>query len=57
MKKLSFEDWQKQVNIRVIKIIGLTIDDLPDFDYWSAWDAGISPSETARDVIQAARDY
>lgn len=57
MKKETFEVWQAKVNSFLIRRCGFGIEDLPDFDYWSAWGANISPSETAKDVIQAAKDY
>lgn len=56
-KKEPFEVWMRKVNAYIGKYCGFSADDLPDFDYWLAWDSDISPSETAKDVIRAARDY
>lgn len=57
MKKDTFEVWQNKVNAIIEKRTGFGIDDLPDFDYWNYWDDGVSPSQTATEVIQNARDY
>lgn len=54
--KLSFEEWQIKVNSYVIRGCGMEIDDLPDYDYWNAWDAGDSPHKCAQDVIANAKE-
>jgi hypothetical protein len=35
---------------------GLVSDDIPDYDYWSAYSAGICAEETARRAIRNAKD-
>jgi hypothetical protein len=57
MKKHTFEQWQILVNLEIVKRTGLGIDDLPDFDYWNYWHDGVSPVETAEEVIENARNY
>lgn len=56
-KKLTFEEWQARVNKVLINRVDLGIDDLPDYDYWTAWNCGESPLECARDVLENAMNY
>lgn len=53
----DFETWQNKVNTFLIKKWGFGIDDLPDWDYYNAWNDGIPPSQAAYMVIQNAKDY
>lgn len=57
MKRDDFETWMKKVNAFIERKTGFGIDDLPDWDYWNAWNDGMPPSQAAYQVIQAARDY
>lgn len=57
MKRDTFEVWQAKVNAFLIRKCGFGIDDLPDWDYYNAWNDGMPPSQAAYQVIQNARDY
>ena len=35
---ITFSDWKKEVDNIVLKKIGLHCNDIPDYDYWKAWD-------------------
>lgn len=48
---LEFEDWLAKVDNCLIEAIELGKDDLPDQDYWSAWDAGLRPSQFAAQIL------
>lgn len=54
--KLTYEEWKRQVNACVHTLTGLDADDLPDFAYRDAYEAGRTPAATARAVFRAARD-
>ena len=56
-QKMTFEDWQREVNNALMRMCGMAIDDLPDYDYWCAWEAGDEPEETAKQVIENAHGY
>ena len=51
---MTFRQWKNRVNAQVAKTCGLGCDDLPDWDYWSAYDSGMIPSEAAREVLEEA---
>lgn len=53
-QEISFEAWLKQVNRIVFQTCGLGVEDIPDYDYWSNWDAGVSPKETAEEALDNA---
>ena len=53
-KQIAFEDWLKMVNTFVIDSCGLGIEDIPDYDYWSSWDAGMSPEEVGQEALEEA---
>jgi hypothetical protein len=53
-KQIAFEDWLKIVNTFVIDSCGLGIEDIPDYDYWSSWDAGMNPEEVAQEALEEA---
>lgn len=55
--KMSFEQWRAKVNMYVEMYIGLGCDDLPDWDYWYAWNDGMSPSKAASEVVRNAKSY
>jgi hypothetical protein len=54
MAKMTFEQWQAKVNQAIINQVDLEIDDLPDYDYWNAWNDGETPAYTAKMVIANA---
>ena len=53
----TFDQWMQEVNRAVEHLVGLSADDLPDWNYRDAYDDGASPSSAARQAIRAARDY
>lgn len=57
VEDIEFTKWQKKVDTFVFKIIGLNLTDLPDEDYRTAFDNGISAQRFAKRVIRnAVRD-
>lgn len=48
----TFERWKAAVNRRLVSVCGMGILDLPDQDYWSAWDAGENPAEFADEMLR-----
>jgi len=56
--KRTFEQWKAIVNAIVESLAGgLSSDDLPDYDYRTAYENGVSPSTAARKAIRAAREF
>lgn len=53
-QEITFETWMKKVNRVVVQTCGLGVEDIPDYDYWSNWDAGVSPEETAKEALDNA---
>lgn len=53
-QEIAFEAWMQKVNRIVIQTCGLGVEDIPDYDYWNNWDAGVSPEETAQEALEAA---
>jgi hypothetical protein len=53
-KEISFETWMKQVNRTIFQSCGLGVEDIPDYDYWSNWNAGVSPEQTAEEALDNA---
>lgn len=54
MLPTPFDEWRKQVDRIIRHRIGLTADDLPDYDYWQAWYAHMSAARCAREAIKNA---
>jgi hypothetical protein len=54
-----FDDFIDEINEKVTEILGLTIDDFPDFDFYSAYEEGVNPeSDEWKNMIKSAlRDY
>ena len=52
-----YDIWLVNVNREVYKISGLSIDEIPDFDYWQAYDNGLSPKVTAKKAIKSAQSF
>jgi hypothetical protein len=55
--KLSFEAWEKEVDNCMEQMFGMSCDDLPDYDYYSAYEDNTSPKSAARAAKKAACDY
>ena len=54
MKYKNFDTWMTMVNLQVERLCGLGVDDIPDYNYWDNFDAGISPEDTAHEALEAA---
>lgn len=53
----GFEKWKKLVDEHVQRLCGLSADDLPDWDYYSAYEDDVSPAKAAKMAIAAARNF
>lgn len=53
-KGLTFREWKREVNKELVHLCGMVADDLPDYDYWDAWDGEVTPADTAREVLEEA---
>jgi hypothetical protein len=53
--KLSFEEWMVEVNKQIDRKCGMVADDLPDWRYREAYNAGKKPEVAAYQAIKAAR--
>jgi hypothetical protein len=56
MAKKSFQSWMQEVDAAVSKKYGLSAYDLPDLDYYSMYEDGLSPKGAAAKAIRSARD-
>ena len=56
MSTAPFDEWKAKVSRRMYQLCGMGPDDLPDFEYWMAWNSGESVEQTARDAIASARE-
>ena len=54
---INFETWKKQVDQIIVATLGLSSDDLPDWDYQSAYNHNVSPKDAARRAIRAAKNF
>lgn len=57
MPKLSFEDWVARIDTELDTLVGLSHDDLPDWDYRSAYEEEMSPRAAAMKAIKNAGEY
>lgn len=48
---LEFELWKEAVDLWLMSLIGLTSDDIKDWAYRDAFDAGVHPNEAAQDAL------
>ena len=55
MAKMSFEEWMAKAD-RAVGLKGLSIYDLPDMDYRTMYDEGMSPKAAARKALRNAGD-
>ena len=54
---MYFDEWQRIVELYLVEKCGMGIEDLPDYDYWEAWDNGENPKNVAEQVIENARRF
>ena len=50
----GFKIWQAKVDKLVVAAIGMSMDDLPDWPMWDAYEDGLTPAEgwdILRDVL------
>tara|TARA_R100000008_G_C3484907_1_gene115744 strand:- start:327 stop:578 length:252 start_codon:yes stop_codon:yes gene_type:complete len=54
-----FERFVDEINDKVIEIFGLSVDDFPDFDFYSAYEEGVEPDskEWKNMVRDTMQDY
>ena len=54
-----FERFVDEINDKVIEIFGLSVDDFPDFDFYSVYDEGVEPdSKEWKNMVRATmQDY
>lgn len=51
-QKKTFEEFKKEVNVFVGRLTGgLSTDDLPDYDFYSNFEEGVSPLDVAYDLL------
>ena len=55
--KIPFEKWLERVDLELTALVGMIRDDLPDYDYWSSYEAGNSPNTCAKKAIRNAMGY
>lgn len=48
---MTFKEWMKRLDLQIEKRIEVSIYDLPDQDFRSAYRDGITPSAFAREVV------
>ena len=53
-QQIAFETWLAKVNKVVVLTCGLGIEDIPDYDYWSSWNHGMSPEDVAQEALEEA---
>lgn len=55
--KMTFESWKKSVDLAVVKLCGLSADDLPDAPYYDWYEKGTMPAQAAKKAIRLAKTY
>jgi hypothetical protein len=56
LKAMSFDEWKACVNSWCERLAGCSADDLPDWDFATAYEERLHPKTAARRVISAARE-
>ncbi len=46
-RKWPFPDWKGRVSVHLEALCGASADELPDWDYWCAWEEGLTPKKAA----------
>lgn len=54
---MTFEQFMVQVNNALVRLCGMTREDLPDYDYATAFEEKRLPRVTARQAIRAAGGF
>lgn len=55
--KRTFEQYMADVRCDMLRRCGMEPDDLPDYDYATAFEDGVAPETTALRAIRAAGGY
>jgi len=55
--KMSFEEWMREVDASLIESIGMSSEEIPDWDYALAWEYGMSYYGAATRAIRDAATY
>lgn len=50
---MFFEEFMNAVDAELLNLLGVTSEDLPDYGYMDAWEAGEDPEEVAMNVIES----
>ena len=50
----NFETWMIEVDRRLVVACSMGVDDLPDYSYRDAFDAGMSANEVAEEALDNA---
>jgi hypothetical protein len=53
---MSFEQWKSKVDDAMERLCGFTSDDLPDWDYYSAWQDGLGWGTAAKQALTEIRE-
>lgn len=53
----TFEQWSRKVDNEVNALCGLSTYDLPDCDYWTWYDSGVTPKCAAKRAIKNAGGF
>jgi hypothetical protein len=53
--KTTFDEWMKLVDLEILKLCGMTSDDLPDCCYGDWYKDDVTPKQAARRAIQNAK--
>jgi len=48
--EMTFQQYRRAVSVEIIGRLGVSLDDLVDYDLWSDWEAGASPKEAAQEA-------
>lgn len=54
--KTEFEQWLEKVDAEVQTETGVSIYDLPDYDYQEWYDEGMTPKKAAKRVVRYYRE-
>lgn len=48
---MTFEQWMKKVNAKLVATCGLESSDLADIAYYDLFEDGLSPAEAAKEAL------
>jgi hypothetical protein len=57
MAPKDFDSWKKQVDAILVRLCGMSSDDLPDYGYADAFENGCSAKVTAKRALRAAKEF